>query len=95
MDLSHATLTKPNNIFFKKKEDGTIILANAEDDDPSILELEGISGEIWEKLVQGITYLELLKWMLETYEGEESEIENDLNEFLLDLITKNFVNVSP
>ncbi len=91
MDFSQHTLSKPSSIFFKKKENGTIVLANAEEDDYSILELEGISGEIWEKLVPGITYTELLSWMIDTYDGDPVEIENDLKEFLEDLLAKKFL----
>lgn len=95
MDFSKLSLSKPDAIFFKKKENGTIVLANAEDDDFSILELEDVSGEIWEKIVPGIDYKALLAWMIDTYDGEPKEIEKDLNEFLEDLVSKKFLLASP
>lgn len=97
MDLSRSSFSKPDTIFFKKKEDGTIVLANAEDEEFSIVELEGVSADIWEKIVSenNISHASLLAWMIETYEGDQHEIHSDLNEFLQDLISKKFLQTSP
>lgn len=82
---------KPENIFFKKNPSGNYLLANAEDNDFSLLELEDSGSEIWEKIMERKTFKEIYQWMAETYDAKPEDMKNDLNEFIEDLITKKFL----
>jgi DNA-directed RNA polymerase delta subunit len=91
MDFSKSRLMHPATVFWKKKNDDSYVLANAEEQEFSVLELEGTAANIWEQLVKSISYKDLLEWMYENYDGDKTEIENDLNEFLEELLTKKYL----
>lgn len=82
---------KPENIFFKKNPNGNYLLANAEDNDFSLLELEDSGSEIWEKIMERKTFKEIYQWMAETYDAKPEDMKNDLDEFIEDLITKKYL----
>ncbi len=91
MKSDDRKFSKPENIFFKKNPNGNYLLANADDDDFGILELEGSGCEIWEKIIEGKTFKEIYQWMAETYDAKPEEMKNDLDEFIEDLITKKYL----
>ena len=91
MKSDDRNFLKPENIFSKKKPNGNYLLANAEDDDFGILELEDSGSEIWEKIIEGKTFKEIYQWMAETYDAEPEDMKKDLDEFIQDLINKKFL----
>ncbi len=94
MHHSRKRFIKPDSVFFKKNSQGSYVLANADDENFSVLELEDSGIEIWEKINEKMTFDEILDWMKETYDGDPEEMKNDLNEFISLLINSGYLKVS-
>lgn len=82
---------KPDNVFFKKNSSGTYVLANAEDDDFGIIELEETAAVIWEKLVSGMTVGEIIDSMSDEFEASSDDIKNDVEEFITQLLEVSYL----
>lgn len=82
---------KPENIFFKKNSQGTFVLANANDDDMGITELDEAAGEIWEQLIAGKSTEEILSWMIDTYDTPTEEMTSDLDELVSQLVDMGYL----
>ena len=91
MKSDDTKFSKPDTIFFKKSDNGNYVLANAEDDEFSILELEGSGSDIWEKIIEGKTFKEIYTWMAETYDANPEIMKSDLMDFVDDLIDKKYL----
>lgn len=86
---------KPETIFFKKNPSGTYVLANANDDDYGIMELEETAAEIWEKIVAGMTVGEIIDDMSESYEANPADIQKDVEEFINSLLEIDYLMERP
>ena len=77
--------------FYKTKPNGSIVVVHSEATDFSVINLEDSSAGLWVLMATSKSFAELVDWMCNEYEVERSVAEQDIEEFLNDLLAKQLI----
>ncbi len=80
-----------DNIVFRKKEEAYTLL---EIDGDNLFDLQESSAFIWEQIVKGESYQDILDSLSDEYEDFGEEERASVQEFIAELIAKNIIHIS-